>query len=417
MVKNTKLCGQPMLCQIVNLIPKSIFTEAVQENNSDSYFKTMTTFKQFVFMLYGVITKVDSLNSLCKNLLFLEDKLTYLGITELPATSTLSYANINRESIVFSVIYLKLYAHFKKELQGPKFNTLLESKLKDNDIFILDSSTVSVFADLIRGAGRTPISGKKKGGYKIHSKLPLGSQAPDLVYITESAINDKTFLGQLKPKLGDIYIFDKGYVNYKIWKQWSEDGVYIVTQINDNAKYEVLSGKVNDLFEYADGGIISDQIIMLSPSKTALKARLIVYNDPETGKIHHFLSNMFDYEAFTIIQLYKYRWNIETFFKRLKQNFQLSYFYSDSDQGMQTQIWIALIANLILTVLHRQTKETEIYRTMVSIIANNMTSYFSIYKMLETKRLTLSDRNIGIIQLNLFEIRQGGVLIKSNKSP
>ena len=406
-----------MLCQIVNLIPKTIFTEAVQENNSDSYFKTMTTFKQFVFMLYGVITKVDSLNSLCKNLLFLEDKLTYLGISELPATSTLSYANINRESIVFCAIYLKLYAHFKKELQGPNVNSLLESKLNDKDIFILDSSTISVFADLVRGAGRTPISGKKKGGYKTHSKLPLDSEVPDLVHITESAVNDKTFLGQLKPKVGDVYIFDKGYVNYVIWKQWSEDGVYFVTQLNDNANYEVLSGKVNDLIDYADGGIISDQTILLSPTKTALTARLVVYCDPETGKIHHFLSNMFDYEATTIIQLYKYRWNIETFFKRLKQNFQLSYFYSDSDEGMKTQIWIALIANLMLTVLHRQTKETEIYRTMVSIIANNMTSYFSIYKMLETKRLTQADRNIGIIQLNLFEIRQGGVLGKSNKSP
>lgn len=406
-----------MLCQIVNLIPKEIFPAAVASHNSDYYFKTMPTFKQFVFMLYGVITKVDSLNSLCKNLLFLEDKLSYLGIDELPATSTLSYANINRESIVFCTIYLKLCTHFKDKLQAPKTYSLFEDDVKNNNIFVLDSSTVSVFADVIRGAGRTPISGKKKGGYKIHSKLPLDTQVPDLVHITEAAISDKDFLGQLKPLPGTIYIFDKGYVNYPKWKEWSTDEVYFVTRLNENANYEVISGVENDYISYADGGIISDQIILLSPSKTALKARLIVFKDPESEKVLKFVSNMFDYESSTVIQLYKYRWSIEVFFKRLKQNFQLSYFYSDSSEGMKTQIWIALIANLILTVLHRQTKETEYYRTMVSIIANNMTSYFSIYKMLETKRLTTDDRNLKIIQLNLFNIRKGGVLGKTNKSP
>jgi hypothetical protein len=417
MVKNTKLCGQPMLCQIVNLIPKVIFAEAVQENNSDYYFKTMTTFKQFVFMLYGVITKVDSLNSLCKNLLFLEDKLTYLGIEELPATSTLSYANINRESIVFCTIYLKLYEHFKDKLQVPKVLSLFEDDLKNNDIFLIDSTTVSIFSDLIRGAGRTPISGKKKGGYKIHSQLPMDSQVPNILHLTEANMSDKVFLGQLKPLPGTIYIFDKGYAKYAKWKEWSENGVYFVTRLNDGANYKVISGVVNDYIDYADGGIISDQIIMLSPLKTELKVRLIIFKDPETGKVLKFVSNMITYAASTIIQLYKYRWSIEVFFKRLKQNFQLDYFYSDSTEGMKTQIWIALIANLLLTVLHKQTKETEIFRTMVSIIANNMTSYFSIYKMLETKRLTVADRNIGIIQLNLFEIRKGGVLKMANKSP
>jgi hypothetical protein len=419
MVKNTKLCGQPILCQIVKLIPNEIFPSAVAENNSDYYYKSMTTYKQFVFMLYGVITKCDSLNSLCKNLLFLEDKLSYLGITELPATSTLSDANINRASIVFSTVYLKLYSHYKTELQSANTFDLFEDKkqLEKQEIFILDSSTVSLFSELIRGAGRTPISGKKKGGQKLHSKLPLGSQAPDLVHLTEAIINDKDFLGQLNPQKGTIYIFDKGYVNYKKWQEWTDLGVFYVTRLNENAKYEIISGQVNDFIDYADGGIISDQVILLNASKTAHKARLIIFKDPETGKVLKFVSNMFEYAASTIIQLYKYRWSIEVFFKRLKQNFQLDYFFSDSIEGIKSQIWIVLIANLLLTVLHRLTKEVENFRTMVAIIANNMTSYLSIVKMLAAKRLTPDDRNLKIIQLNLFQIRKGGVFENPNKSP
>lgn len=127
-------------------------------------------------MLYGVITKCDSLNSLCKNILFLEDKLSHLGIAELPATATLSDGNINRASIVFSKVYLKLYSHYKEQLKPTNTFNLIDDKqlLAKQEIFIIDSSTVSLFVELIRGAGRTPISGKKKGGQKLHSKLPLG---------------------------------------------------------------------------------------------------------------------------------------------------------------------------------------------------------------------------------------------------
>jgi Transposase DDE domain/Domain of unknown function (DUF4372) len=417
MPKNTKLCGQPMFCQVVSLLPKEIFNSAIDEHKSDYYYKSMSTFKQFVFILYGVITKLDTLNGLCRNILFLEDKLSYIGINELPATSTLSYANINRNSDVFRTIYFKLCAYFKDSLFVSAGSSLFEDDLKDKDVFIIDSTTISIFADLVKGAGRTPLSGQKKGGFKVHSRLPLGSQVPDLVHITESAMNDKDFLGQLKPLSGAIYIFDKGYVNYSKWKDWSNDGVFFVSRLNENANFEILEGTIFNYIDYADGGIISDQSILLSPSKTALKARLIVFKDPESGKVLKFVSNMFDYEASTIIQLYKYRWSIEVFFKRLKQNFQLDYFYSDSSEGIKTQIWIALIANLMLTVLHVKTKETEVYKTMVSMIANNMTSYFSIYKMLETKRLTVEDRNIKIIQLDLFEIRKGGVLEETAKSP
>lgn len=221
---------------------------------------------------------------------------------------------------------------------------------------IADSLSISLFVDVYKGAGCNPISGKKKGGLKIHTKLPLGGTVPDLIHITEAACNDKSFLGQLEGEKGTIYVFDKGYVKYQKWKEWSKNGVYFVTRLNDNADYQVLEGKPNHISDNAEGGIVSDQIIQLNPSKEPLKARLIKYKDPVSGKALEFAPNMFAYSDSTIVLLYKYRWNIEILFKQLKQNFEWGYFHSDSLEGIKTQVWIALVANLLFTIIHKQCK-------------------------------------------------------------
>jgi hypothetical protein len=376
----------------------------------------MTTWKQLVFMLYGVVTKCHSLNSLCKNLLFLEDRLTYLGIHKLPAVSTLSDANINRDSVVFESIYQHLLGHYKKELR-PVESSFLDKRVDISKIMLVDSSTISLFVDIFKGAGRNPITGKKKGGLKIHAKLPFGGTVPDLIHITEAACNDKSFLGQLEGEKGTIYVFDKGYVKYRKWKEWDEKGVYFVTRLNDNADYQVLEGEPNHISEYADGGIISDQIILLNPSKEPLNARLIIYKDPVSGKVLEFVSNMLDYSDSTIILLYKYRWNIEILFKQLKQNFELEYFYSDSLEGIKTQVWIALIANLLFSIIHKQCKEAEQFVTLVNMAAINMCSYMSLIKLVKSRRLSGLERDLKKIQFDLFDSKRGGLFVNSKNPP
>lgn len=416
MGKNTNLAGQPVICQLLSFLPREIVAHCVDEYESDRYYKTMTTWKQLVFILYGVVTKCHSLNTLCKNLLFLEDKLTYLGIDKLPAVSTLSDANINRSSKVFASIYQQLHTHYKDVL-NPAECSFLEDEVDTSKVSIFDSSTITLFVDIFKGAGRNSLSGKKKGGLKIHTKMPLGGFVPDLVHITEAACNDKSFLGQLEVEKGGIYVFDKGYVNYQKWGEWTEKGVYFVTRLNENADYEVLSGQPNHISEYADGGVISDQIILLNPSENALKARLIIYKDPQSGHVLKFVSNMIDYRDTTIIQLYKYRWNIEVLFKRLKQNFELGYFFSDSTEGIKTQVWVALIANLLFSVIHRQCKEAELFVTIVTLAAINMGSYISLIKLVKSGRLTGIERDLKIIQLDLFALNEGGVFQNLEKSP
>lgn len=416
MAKNTNLAGQPVICQLLSFLPREIVDRCTAEHESDRYYKTMTTFKQLVFMLYGVVTKSHSLNTLCKNLLFLEDKLTYLGIYNLPAVSTLSDANINRNSEVFASIYRELHEHYK-EVLTPVHCSFFEEDLDTTKAVIFDSSTISLFVEIFKGAGRNSLTGKKKGGLKIHARMPLGGFVPDLVYLTEAASNDKSFLGQLEVEKGGIYVFDKGYVNYQKWADWGENGAYFATRLNENADFKVLSGQPNHISEYANGGIISDQLILLNPDGNSLKARLIIYKDPQSGNVLKFVSNMFEYQANTIILLYKYRWSIEVLFKRLKQNFELGYFFSDSCEGIKTQVWIALIANLLFSIVHRQCQEIELFVTIVNLAATNMGSYISLIKLVKSGRLSGVDRDLKIIQLDLFILKEGGVFENPEKSP
>lgn len=180
-----------------------------------------------------------------------------------------------------------------------------------------------------------------------------------------------------------------------------------MTRLNENAHYEALSGQPNHISEYANGGVISDQIILLHPSKTALKARLIVYNDPLSGKVFKFVSNMVNSHDMTITQLYRHRWNIEVLFKKIKQNFELGYFFSDSTEGIKTQVWMVLIANLLFSVIHRQYKEAEMFITFVSLAAINMGSYISLIKMVKSGRLTVAQSDFKVVQLDLFETKEG----------
>lgn len=412
MIKNKHLTGQPIICQLLSFVPRTIVDQVVGSHQSDRYYKTMTSYKQFVFLFYGVVMRCKSLKNLCKNLLLLENKLSYLGINRLPSVSTLSDANINRNSSVFATLYQKLYAHYKDQLKPTLCH--FQDDLDIEKVFCFDSSTITLFVDIFKGAGRNSMTGKKKGGLKIHTKMPMSGFVPDLVHITEAACNDKTFLGQLNTEKGGIYIFDKGYVNYPVWNQWTEQGVFYLTRLNENASFEVIDGVVHHPVDYANGGILSDQRILLNDT---LEARLIVFKDYASGKVLRFVSNMFEYDQMTIVQLYKYRWNIEVLFKQLKQNFELSYFFSDSSEGIKTQIWIALIAQLIFSVIHRQIKEAEAFVTLVNVASNNMGSYIGLVSIMKVSKLDASDRNLNIIQLGIFDHHLGGVFQKTIKEP
>lgn len=420
MQKSAKLSGQPIICQLLSFIPKELVNQAVKEKQSDKYYKTMTSYKQLVFMLYGIISKASSLTSLCKNLLFLDGKLSYLGINKLPPKSTISDANINRKSDVFERIYYLLLDYYKGDLKKGFVCLPINDEVSCDKVKRFDATTFSLFGDVFKGAGRTPLTGKKAGGIKAQTILPYDSLVPDFVVLKAASLNDKTFLGQFSPEKGYTYVFDKGYVNYKVFQKWSDTGVYFVTLINNNASYKVIKSlPIDNNGIFNDTGIIKDELIgvYVKSSNSTHILRLCTYRNPISGKLLKFLTNQLEYKALSIAQLYKNRWTIETFFKQLKQNFQLSYFYSDSTEGIQSQIWMALIANLIFTVIYQRVKECEQFTTIVGMARANMGSYVSFIAILQSDKLTENERDNKIIQLHIFEIVRGGVFENQKKSP
>lgn len=401
------------MSQLMAFIPKELVAESVAEHLSDHYYKTMTTYRHLVFMLYGVVSKARSLDELIKGLVFLSDKLSYLGVNKLPAKSTLGDANAKRDSGVFETLYYKLYAHYG-ELLSPSHGGSMDEGVSRR-VHVFDSTTISLFCDVFKGTGRNPLNGKRKGGTKAFSKAPLEGCAPDFAVLGHACTNEKVFLGQLDVQAGDIYLFDKGFGDYRVWAEWDRKGAFFLTRLNSNAVYEVLEGKARDHVEYADGGLVSDQVITLSVDNEPFKCRLVTYKDPEGGKTLRFVTNLWDMGWQTVAQLYKYRWGIEVLFKRLKQNFQLTAFFSDSAEGIKTQIWTALIANLIFTVIHRLTKEVETYSVMVRMAAANMASYTSLIAVLKKPlRVQGEDRNLENVQLSIFGQKGGGTFQDSS---
>jgi IS4 transposase len=411
-MQDIKKGGMPIISQLISYIPLHIIDQAVEEHESDKYYKRLKTKEHLAFILYGVIGKLESLNALVKSLAFLGKALIYFGITQLPARSTLADANRNRKSDVFGKIYLLLADYYKIQLSGSYLNGMIDKKVDMKNVKIFDSTTFTLFVDVFTGAGRNKIEGKKKGGIKAHILLSLHSLVPEIVWMSAASKNDKDFLGQLNPQKGEIYVFDKGYVNYNYYSNWTELGVFFVTRLNENGKYEVLESKEILERDAEMDGVIKDEIIILNTSNGPLRARLITFKSLTTAKTYTFLSNLFDVSATTIAKLYKNRWEIEPFFKQLKQNFELKGFFSDSQEGIRTQIWVALIANLIFTVIHRQIKQDEAYSAMVQMARANMGSFIRFIDVLKVKYWRGNEKNVEKIQLDLFKNLEG-VLLKT----
>lgn len=411
-MQDIKKGGMPIISQLFSYIPLHLVDKAVEEHKSDKGYKKLKTKEHLAFMLFGVVGKLESLNGLIRSLPFLGNALIYFGIKELPARSTLADANRNRKSDVFGKLYCLLVDYYKKQLSGSYLSGLIDKKIDMKNVKIFDSTTFTLFVDVFTGAGRNKIEGKKKGGIKAHVLLSLHSLIPEIVWMSAASKNDKDFLGQLKPLKGEIYVFDKGYVNYNYYYNWTETGIFYVTRLNENANYEVISQKVILERDAEMDGVLKDEIISLKTEKGPLKARLITFKSLTTGKTYTFVSNMFDVEATTIAKLYRNRWEIEPFFKQLKQNFELKGFYSDSQEGIKTQVWIAMIANLIFTVIHRQIKQAESFSAMVQMARVNLGSFLRYIDVLKIKNWRGNEKNIEKIQYNLFENWEGVVLIR-----
>jgi hypothetical protein len=315
-------------------------------------------------------------------------KLQHLGLMHVPRRSTLAEANQNRNEAFFSDLYHNLYNHY--------FGTSPDSPLKgkvENRLFLIDSTTISLFTEVMKGMGSRAVDGRKKGGAKAHLLVKATEDIPQFVMITHGTKNDKEIFSKIHLPKGAIVVFDKGYNSYKQFLKWNKQKITWVTRIIDVATQEVIVQKRVDQKEKENGVIADDQIILGRPSnqKTPkIRVRRIKYYDQATDKTFVFITNNNRFKATTIADIYKKRWQIELLFKRLKQTYPLRYFLGESENAIKIQIWASLITDLLIKIIAQKVKRKWSFANISGMIRLHLMNYMNIIVFLNDPERTLT---------------------------
>jgi len=378
-----------------------------KKNGSERYVKKFSTYNHMVVMLFVVFEGYSSIRETILGLLANAHKLSHLGLSYLVRRSTLSEANQRRSSQVFQDIYNSVYRQHAPYLT--------DSRLTDADmkrLYIMDSSTLSLFKAILKGVGRNPKEGRKKGGIKAYTIIKASENVPCLVRYSEASRHDHMFLKEaLNLPAGSIITFDKGYVDYGQYEEFTQKSIWYVTRLKDNALYK--AKKEYDIADDADSGVLKDEEITLAYGENKNKehrARRIAYWDSKNERLFEFITNNFELPAEEIALIYKKRWQIELLFKQLKQNFPLKYFLGDNENAIELQIWAALLANLLITLVRSKVKRSWAFSNLTSIIRQQLMNYINIYRFLENPEkswMEIIEENKEKYQNSLFPELQG----------
>jgi hypothetical protein len=380
MGKSKNFSGQPIFNQLIKFIDKSEIKKIAKQHGAERYVKKFSTYNHVIVMLFVAFEGYHSIREVILGLLANAHKLSHLGLSYLVRRSTFAEANQRRCSQVFGDIYMDVYSRHA--------SVLADSRLSDADLkrlYIMDSTTISLFKDILKGVGRNPKEGRKKGGIKAHTIIKASENVPCLIRYSEAARHDHMFLEEvLSLALGSIITFDKGYVDYAQYEEFTQNSIWYVTRLKDNALYE--ARKEFDIPDDADSGVLKDEEVVLyygDKKKQEHRARRIAYWDSENERLFEFITNNFELSAEKIALIYKKRWQIELLFKQLKQNFPLKYFLGDNENAIEIQIWTAMLANLLITLVRSRLKRKWAFSNMVSIIRQQLMNYIDIYCFLE----------------------------------
>ncbi len=380
MNKSTFFSGQPILSQIIKLIPDGVLTNLTGLHKADRYYKTFRSRDHLIAMLYACFHNCTSLREVTTGLEASYNKLGHLRIKNIPRRSTLADANQRRPVAFFEQLYHELYRLYFKSLPDSR-----RKKSREERLFIMDSTTVTLFSDCMKGAGCYKANGRKKGGVKAHVLLNAKADLPQLINITEGSRNDRTFMGQVHLQKADILTFDKGYQHFAQWQRWTDSGVNWVTRLIGTEVYQVLENRAVSK-EELDKGVLTDQKIYLgrgtNKSTKRITVRLVTFYDDQQKKTFAFLSNNFRFKPTTIASIYKDRWQVETFFKRLKQTSPVKYFLGDNENAIQIQLWCAFIKDLLIKVVKDQLKRRWSFSNISSMIRHHLMNYIDLFSFL-----------------------------------
>ena len=349
-----------VLSQLLKMIPRHEFESLAKQHHSGRSFRTASRWSQCVTLMMAQLSGRKSLRDIVENASSQAHRLYHLGSVKL-SRSNLSRMNNEKPSALYEALFGKLLVRCQRTVPGHNFRF-------KNTLYSLDASTIDLCLSVFPWADFRAT----KGAVKLHVGLNHSGYLPEFVTITEGKTSDIEMGRTLQFPKGSIVAIDKGYNDYGWYKQLTDKGIYFVTRLKKHAKYRTLERRA----VLKDKGLTCDQTIELTGARTAKRCpvplRRIGYTDTETGKHYVFLTNNFQLSAKTIADIYKARWQIELFFKWIKQNLKIKAFIGTSKNAVMTQIWIALCVYLLLAYVKFQSKLTKSMQQILRLLQVNL---------------------------------------------
>jgi hypothetical protein len=386
--------GRTIFAQLMAHASRDALDRCIRRYNGNRRVRTFSCRDQFLVMGFAQLTYRESLRDIEACLGAIPDRLYHMGIRGSVTRSTLADANERRD--------WRIYAEYAQILMKEARRLYAGEPLAidiDQTVYCLDASTIDLCLSLFPWAGYQ----KDVAGVKLHTLLDLRGNIPAYLRITGANVADNRILDELTPEPGSIYVVDRGYLDFKRLRRLNEAQATFVTRARSNQKTRRLYSQAVD----RTTGICYDQTIRLSNPKTAatypMNLRRVKYEDPETGKLYIFITNNFTLPALTIAKLYKARWQIELFFKWIKQHLRIKAFYGRSPNAVRTQIWIAISVYLLVAIARKRLgSERDLY-TLLQILSVSLfekTALSLAFSCLDYKADPIPSPN----QLQLFDL-------------
>ena len=385
-----------LFSQLLRQVPRDAFDQLVRQHGAENGAKGFTCWTQLVAMLFCHLGRADSLREICHGLACCVGKLVHIGIGRAPKRSTLSYANAHRPAALFEALFWHLADRLRSRQDIGQRKTKFRFK---NKLLSLDSTTISLCLSLFPWARFR----RAKGGVKVHVLLDHDDYMPSYVLLTEARRHDRVGAHLLSLNAGSIVAMDRAYNDYQLFANWTAAGIFFVTRLKNNADYEVIEERPAP----KNSSIRSDQVIRLQGTVAKKKClddlrRVVVWDEANQREIV-LLTNHLQFGATTIAAIYRERWQIELFFKTLKQQLKVKTFVGTSENALRIQLWTALIALLLLKWLHYQSHRSWSFSNLAAMLRLNLFTYRDLLPWLKEPfgPPPEADADAGAVQLHL----------------
>ena len=370
--------GRYIFSQITDFIPRYQFDKFVRQHKGERHMRELTSYNHLLYLLYGHLSPCDSLRDMCLCIDNHKDIIYHCGFNKAVDSTTLSRANKLRSYKIFEQL-----GYYLISIVRPKYITVKVPNVDiDNVIMALDSTTISLSIKLAAWA----LGKYSRGATKMHLLLDLRGGIPVFVHITDGKYHDSNVLDELTYNQDEIYTMDKAYVDFMALNEIDNAGAYFVTRPKDNMKYEIVETFPVDMTT----GVISDQTIRLTgiKSKTlySKNIRLVQYYDEETDTNISFITNNFELNAIDIANIYRNRWQIEVFFKWIKQNIVIKKLWGYSENAVKTHLWSAICAYLIMAHIKAKLKSEYTITEILTLVRGSLFEKRDLTEMLTKPR-------------------------------